>query len=165
MIDLLVYAILGAGVRALFGIYKAYQQHEFVQLDYQRLAIEVVSAVFFGLFTVSLLLDLGFLSQKIGPKTVSLIAGLFGADLMNVLAKRVGVSKGFSFAVQRLPAYKGLNVRQRRALEYALSGGISNDEYQRLNRVTNAVAQRDLTSLAKKGFLRKTGSGRGTRYV
>ena len=165
MFDLIFYAILGAGVRALFGIYKAYQENEFVQLDYQRLTIEVVSAVFFGLFTVSLLSDMGFLSEKVGPKTVALIAGLFGADLMNVLAKRVGVSKGFSFAVQRLPAYKGLNVRQRRALQYALSGGISNDEYQRLNKVRDAIAQRDLSGLAKRGFLKKAGSGRGTRYV
>ena len=61
-----------------------------------------------------------------------------------------------------------LNLRSRQtdaALKYAITHPkLTRPEYERIAHVPRATANRDLTELVKRGFLRKKGSARGTWY-
>jgi Fic family protein len=65
----------------------------------------------------------------------------------------------------------GLNARQQKALNALLDagpggfiGGMTNKKYARLNHVSPATAQRDLSDLTTRGVLRAFGGGRSVRY-
>lgn len=64
-----------------------------------------------------------------------------------------------------------LNARREKALLRVLSegpggfaGGLSSAKYQSITRASPATAGRDLAELVELGALRKTGTGKGTRY-
>ena len=64
-----------------------------------------------------------------------------------------------------------MNERQKKAVQKLLDagpdgfeGGMSAEKYVNLTGTSKATATRDLTDLADRGVLRKTGQGRGTRY-
>jgi Fic family protein len=68
-------------------------------------------------------------------------------------------------------AHPDLSAAQRKALNKLLdagpegfAGGLSTEKYVNLTRVSRATAWRDLTQLAQRGLLARTGQGRGTRY-
>ncbi len=159
---LIVYTLGGAAVRALFGIYCAWKNQGWIRIDYRRLAIEFVAAAFFG-YISSWLLS-GFF-KGFGVTAWAFVGGLGGADLLNILAKHIGITKGFQIAVEKVPAYDGLNFRQQKALQYAMGNGIANSQYREMNKVSDPTAQRELSALVRKGFLKQTGKGKGTRYV
>ena len=53
----------------------------------------------------------------------------------------------------------------QKALEYMdKNGKITNDDYQKLNRVSDATASRDLRKLVNMGVVQKIGSGKKTYY-
>ncbi|MDO8660703.1 MAG: hypothetical protein Q7K43_02340 [Candidatus Woesearchaeota archaeon] len=162
----IVFAALGGSVlRVLFGVYKVYAKGVLGSIDVKRILIEFVSALVFGVPVAFVLLDIGVLKVN-GVLGVAFLAGLFGPDLMNVLARKVGVSNAFSFNVSSSGSSNfGLLPAQRKALDLASSGGITNDDYQKIAKVSDATASRQLNVLVKKGLVRKTGTGKGTRYV
>lgn len=64
-----------------------------------------------------------------------------------------------------------LNQRQRKAVQRLLDaepagfqGGLRTEKYINLTGASKATATRDLTDLAERGVLSKTGQGKGTRY-
>ena len=64
-----------------------------------------------------------------------------------------------------------MNERQKKSMQKLLDagpdgfeGGMSAEKYGNLTGASKATATRDLTDLALRGVLRKTGQGRGTRY-
>jgi len=61
---------------------------------------------------------------------------------------------------------KGLNDRQKKALEYALQEGfITNKIYREINEVSNKTASLELKFLMEKGLLKVYEKGRATKYV
>jgi len=61
----------------------------------------------------------------------------------------------------------GLNERQIEALRLMVNEGreLSNAEYRRLFSVSQRTATRDLTGLLQTGWVRQTGTRKGTRYI
>ena len=165
MFQVVLAALGGSVLRVLFGLYKVYAKGMLYSIDVKRIIIEFVSALLFGVPVAFVLLDIGVLKVN-GVLGVAFLAGLFGPELMNVLARKVGVSNGFSFNVSSSGASGfGLLPAQRKALDLAASGGITNDEYQKIAKVSDATASRQLNDLVKKGLVRSVGRGKGTRYV
>lgn len=69
-------------------------------------------------------------------------------------------------------AHPGLTASQRKALARLLeagpegfAGGMSTEKYVNLTGVSRATAYRELTELAERGLVARTGQGRGTRYA
>lgn len=164
--ELLVFAVLGGMVRSLFGLYKAYITQGYVRIDWPRIIIEAVGASFFGTIGVFLLSSIGYVKPwGDGSLAVAFMSGLFGADMLNILAKRIGISRGLQVAVQRIPLCKSLNSRQQKALTYALAMGIRPADYARMNNTTELIACKELDSLVRKGLLRKQGKGNSVKYT
>jgi ATP-dependent DNA helicase RecG len=62
-------------------------------------------------------------------------------------------------------ALKGLNNRQKKALEHVKNeGSINRQEYMRLNKISHTVAHRELKALVGKGLLQKKGAGKYIKY-
>ena len=66
----------------------------------------------------------------------------------------------------------GVNHSQRKVLNKlydsqpdGFSNGLSTELYARIGKVSRATAYRELSALTAAGLLRRTGEGRGTRYV
>jgi len=61
----------------------------------------------------------------------------------------------------------GLNERQIEALRLMVNEGqeITNSLYQKLFGVSRRTATRDLAKLVETGWVRQTGTGKGTRYM
>jgi len=61
----------------------------------------------------------------------------------------------------------GLNERQVEALRLMVNEGreLTNSLYQKLFGVSRRTAIRDLARLVETGWVRQTGTGKGTRYI
>jgi ATP-dependent DNA helicase RecG len=59
-----------------------------------------------------------------------------------------------------------MNLRQKRALEYALKEGfLTNKLYREINKVSDETARKELLELVEEGLLRMVGRGRGIKYL
>jgi ATP-dependent DNA helicase RecG len=59
-----------------------------------------------------------------------------------------------------------MNLRQKRALEYALKEGfLTNKLYREINKVSDETARKELLELVEEGLLRMVGKGRGIKYL
>lgn len=97
----------------------------------------------------------------------------FFAELVLAAQRRTQVRIEFVLAKTRLfERLRGrLNARQEEALARVLAegpggfvGGLSSAKYQAITRASPATAGRDLVELVALQALRKTGTGKGTRY-
>jgi hypothetical protein len=158
------YSAFGAVTRALFGIYKAYTTIVMFRIDLKRVAIEIVASIFFGTFSSILLQEIG--GFKVGMNVAALIAGFFGADLIDLISKKIGLTKSLEVKVtEQQIAQAGLNERQIAALGYLKTHKtITNEIYQKINQTNHDTAKRDLAQLVKLGKIRKVGTGKKTRY-
>ena len=161
----LLYSLLGALTRGLFGIYKVYKKRPVAKLKFNMLIVEVVASVFFGMFSAMLLQELGWL--KVSTEVIALLSGFFGADLIGLVSKKVGLSKGIQVIItEEQMDMLGLNERQKKALQYIYKyGSITNDVYQELTKTTHSSAKRDLKKLVKAEKIKKRGIQRGTYYT
>lgn len=73
---------------------------------------------------------------------------------------------------QATALHAGMSASQRKALARLMeaepdgfAGGMSTEKYVNLTGVSRATAYRELTELAERGLLARTGQGRGTRYA
>jgi Fic family protein len=73
---------------------------------------------------------------------------------------------------QAATLHAGMSASQRKVLARLLeaepegfAGGMSTEKYVNLTGVSRATAYRELTELAERGLLARTGQGRGTRYA
>ena len=158
------YSSFGAGARTVFGIYRAYSSYMNFKLSWQRVAIEILASMFFGIFGAMLLNELGV--WKIGINIAAILAGFFGADVITLLTKKFGLSKGIEVRVVEQVEYPDLNLKQQKAMEYLKKNGrITNSIYQKMNQVTRSSAMWDLRVLSDKNLVKKNGSGRGAYYI
>ncbi|MEM5773194.1 MAG: hypothetical protein QXL86_03160 [Candidatus Aenigmatarchaeota archaeon] len=97
----------------------------------------------------------------------ALIAGFFGADIVSLITKKFGSTKGLELKVaEQQVALSEFNQRQIAALEYLKNHKkITNSMYQKLNQTTNNIAKKDLAQLVKKGKLKRFGKGKATYYT
>ncbi len=89
--QLIIGTLAGAGFRVLLGIRKAYFDDK-LEIDWKRVAIEMISSILFGGFAVYVLISMGYAKFEASPG-VAAVGGLFGADLLNVLSRRIGAKK------------------------------------------------------------------------
>jgi hypothetical protein len=159
-----IFSIFGAITRAMLGIYKGYTTIPMFKVDWKRVAVEITASVFFGTFGVYLLSKIDAL--KFGLDAISLVAGFLGADLMSLITKRVGLTKGLQIVVsEQQLALAEFNDRQIAALEFLREHDrITNKMYQKLNDVSANIAQKDLAHLVKKRKLKKFGRGKAIYY-
>lgn len=159
------FASLGAVVRSVLGVYKVYTAYPEFVLEKRRIGFEILASVLFGTFAVFLLRELGLFS--FGLNVAALVAGLLGADLINLITKRLGLTKSLQVVVSRQQmGLADLNEREIKALEYAKSNGkVTNRTYQKINETTRDVARRELNQLVKTGRLLRSGDYKKTHYV
>jgi hypothetical protein len=163
MIEILMFAIVGAIVRIVFGIYHAYSNYESIMLSWKRLLVEFIASICFGLFCAMILNELGF--WKIGVNITAMVSGLLGANLINTVARKFGVSKLTVNVVEKVE-YPDLNIAQQRAIDYLkLNKKITTKIYRKINDVSKGAANWDLAQLVQKGYLKKFGKGKATYYV
>jgi len=158
------YSSFGAGARTVFGIYRAYSNYMSFKLSWQRVAIEILASMFFGIFGAMLLNELGV--WNFGINIVTILAGFFGADVVTILTKKFGLSKGIEVRVVEQVEYPDLNLKQQKAMEYLKKNGrITNEIYQKMNQVSRRSSIWDLRVLVDKKLIKKNGSGRGAYYI
>lgn len=169
MIDLILtilpYAMLGSGVRVIWGVYKAYTSFLSVDLKLARVVVEFLASVMFGIFGGVILSAVGIFT--IGASLGTLVSSLLGANVIDLIAKKFGWSKKMEVVVsdQQL-SFADLNQRQVNAMQYVKSQGkITNRIYQKINKTTRDVAKYELASLVKKGRLKKVGRTKDISYV
>lgn len=165
---IIVYAAIGALVRALFGIYKAYKTTvklgEF-RINWRRILFEVCVSIIIGTFGVVLIngmnMDFGF-----ALKITAMIGGLLGADVLTYITKKFGITKELDIRVtDEEVALAAFNPRQINALVYFRSHkSITNSIYQRLNHTTHSIAAKDLAQMVRMKKLKKSGTGKSTYY-
>jgi len=87
----ILYSIVGAVVRALFGIYKAYMSLAHFKLNLKRIGVEIVASIVFGTFATVILQEI--VRIDLSPMATAMLSGFLGADMLNLLLKRYGISK------------------------------------------------------------------------
>lgn len=158
------FAAFGAMARTLFGIYRAYNTMPVFAVEKRRVGFEILASIFFGIFSVLILREIGLF--QFGLNIAALVAGFLGADLTNLISKKLGLTKSLQVVVSRQQMENAdLNERQVKAIGYVKAKGrITNKEYQRINQIARDSAKRELNSLVKRGKLQKAGYNKTTYY-
>jgi len=152
-------------MRVLWGVYKAEESFLNLQLSGKRLVFEFLVSTLFGIFGGGLLTDLGIMKVGIGLGT--LVSSLLGANVVDIIAKKFGLSKKMEVIVsdQQL-GFTEFNPREMNALEYVkIRGKITNQNYQEINRTTRDIARYELNTLVSRKKLKQIGKNRGACYV
>ena len=159
------FATFGAVVRTLLGIYKAYNTFPEFTVNWKRISFEIIASIFFGTFGIIMLNELHVFT--FGLTIAAAIAGLLGADTINLITKKLGLTKGLQVIVSEQQMVNAdLNDREVRAIDYvSRAGKINNSVYQKINFTSHDVAKKELQKLVNKGRLKKVGNNRRTHYV
>ncbi|MEK6960168.1 MAG: hypothetical protein AABX47_03280 [Nanoarchaeota archaeon] len=164
LLELSICAVFGAVIGAAYSMWLAYDAQGVVRPDWRRLAVSVICSALFGGFAAALLAEFNIVSMGkiLGAEGVAILGGVLGPHLMDKIPKSFGLD-GFRRSFDRIPY--DLNERQRKALDYARTlGAMGNDDYQKLNSVSDSTAERELSLLCKKGFLKRSGKTKGIKY-
>ena len=127
--------------------------------------MEFVVDMLFGTFGGVFLTQLGIF--KLGVSMGSLVSSLMGANVVDLVAKKFGVTGKMNIVLsdQQLK-FPSFNMKEINAIEFARKEGmITNDIYERINQTTHDVAKYELAALVHKGMLKKVGRGRGIYYT
>jgi len=159
-----VFSVFGAIGRALLGIYKGYTEIPMFEIDRKRIAVEVMASVFFGTFGAYILSRINLFPFPFD--VVALLAGFFGADIISLATKKLGLTGGLHIVVsEQQVALAEFNNRQIACLMYLKNHDrITNRMYQRLNDVSIDAAQKNLRQLVRKGKLKRYGKAKATYY-
>lgn len=160
----IVYSLIGSLARTFLGMYKAYTSTIDFRINIRRVLVEVCASFLLGTFGVVIVNGIGMFNFEL--KLAAMIAGFLGADIVNIVSKKIGLTKGFDIRLTDEQVALGeFNRRQITALKYIKTHKrITRYIYQRLNQTTSYTANRDLSQLVVKGMLRKLGKGRTTYY-
>lgn len=164
-----VYSSFGALTRTMFGIYKAFRDASplttHIKLHRKRILVEIGASMFFGTFSALVLAELGAFDYS--QVLAAVLGGFLGADLVGLITKKVGLTKGMQVIVTKEQMdLLGLNPRQQKALRYLQQHGtLTNDIYQELTHASHRSATNDLNGLLRKKKLERHGKTRGTYYT
>jgi F0F1-type ATP synthase assembly protein I len=163
---LLLYALAGSFVRLFYSMYKAYAAMPHGSLSPERIGMELLAGVVFGMVGGMLLDSMGVLKLGVGMGT--LLCAVLGPNAVDMVAKKFGWSKKLEAAILSDDQIENpdMNVRQINGLQYAAHAKkLTNSEYQKLNNVTRGAAKWDLAEMVQKGRLKLVGSTKGAYYV
>lgn len=159
-----LYPLFGALMRTIFGVYRAYANFEKFTISWPHVAVEILASMSFGIFGGMILNEIGV--WKFGINIVQVLAGFFGADIVSILTKKFGLTKGIEVHVVEGVEFPDLNFRQQRAIEFIKKNGdITNSEYQKINFVSRDSARWDLGVMAARKILKKEGNGKSSYYI
>lgn len=166
----LVYAAIGALMRALFGLYKAYNNTVDIRrfsFNWRRVILEVCVSIILGTFGVIVITEGGGMGLTFGFRALALIGGLFGPDILTFITKKVGITKAFDIKfTDEQVLLADLNSRQINAMRYIRDNGkITTSIYQKINQTSAVTAKRDLSQLVMKEKVKRMGRGKSTYYV
>jgi len=159
------YILLGSLLRIVWGMYKTFSSFLDIQLSWKRIVMEFVVDMLFGTFGGVFLSQLGIF--KLGISLGSLVSSLLGANVVDIVAKKFGVSGKMNIVLsdQQLK-FPSLNMKEINAIEFVRrEGKITNDIYEKINQTNHDVAKYELAALVHKGVLKKAGNGRGIYYT
>jgi uncharacterized membrane-anchored protein YitT (DUF2179 family) len=164
-IEVMPYIVLGASIRIVWGMYRAFNSFLSLHLSWRRLLAEFMVSVLFGMFGGVALSQLGIFS--LGISLGSMVSSLLGANVVDLIAKKFGFSKKMEVIVSdEQLGFTEFNQRQINAMTYVRAQGkITNKIYQRINNTTRDVARHELDSLVSKGKLKRIGKSKGAYYV
>jgi len=161
----ILFSTIGASTRALFGLYKIYKRDRINRVAMESFLLEIFASMFFGTFASLILQEIGWLN--LSKETMSLIAGFFGADLISIVSRKIGLKSNVNVRMsEEAFLYPELTDRQVRGIEYIKKNGrITNDIYQRMNGISHGSSARDLKIMCEMGMIKRKGNNRGTHYV
>lgn len=165
----LVYASIGALARAMFGLFKAYNStvdiHYFT-FNWRRVCLEICVSVILGTVGIIIISEAGWSPPLLGLKSLALLGGLLGPDILKFITKKMGMTKAFDIRfTDEQVLLAEFNPRQVAALKYLRDNKmITSSIYQELNQTSSITAKRDLTQLARKKKVKRVGSARATYY-
>jgi len=164
--QILFFGFAGGALRVLIGYSKAYGILGYVKFNIRRAMLTLVVS----------LISSAAAPLLIGSDSISVafIAGFAGTDLLEALAKGLMKLKtGFStgFAKNRYSEFgdglsdSKISKHYQKALQYIdKNNKITNDDYQKLNRVAHSTATRDLKKMISLDMIQKVGTGSKTYY-
>ncbi len=166
----MMYATIGALMRALFGLYKAYNNTMNIRMfsfNWRRVILEIFVSIILGTFGVVIITEAGGMGLSLGTKALALVGGLFGPDIMTFITKKIGITKAFDIRfTDEQVLLADLNPRQINAMRYLRDNvKITTSIYQKINQTTAVTAKRDLSQLVRKGKVKRMGRGKSTYYV
>lgn len=165
----LIYASVGALARAVFGLFKAYDStvdiHHFT-FNWRRVLLEIFVSVFLGTIGIIIISEAGWSPPLLGIKSLALLGGLLGPDILKFITKKIGITKAFDIRfTDEQVLLAEFNPRQIAAIRYLKENGmINNSIYQELNQTSDVTSKRDLTQLVRKKKVKKFGRGKATYY-
>jgi uncharacterized membrane protein YsdA (DUF1294 family) len=165
MLVVVLFAVCGALMRVIYGIYKAYASYLDIKVSKKRLAIEFVMSVWFGFVGGAFLTESKVITLGINLGTF--VSSVLGANVVDLIVKKFGFSKKMEVIVSdqqlRFPEF---NSREINAIGFVKKEGkITNKIYERINSASRDVARHELGSLANKKMLKRVGKNKGTYYV
>lgn len=166
MIDELIflsYAMFGAFIRAAYGVYRAYSNYEKFELSWRRIFAEFFFSMAFGLFGAMVLNGMGMF--KFASNIMAILAGLGGANLIDFIAKKLGLGSKLQVNVVEKIPYPDLNLNQQRAMEYLKREGKINAKiYKTMNETSRSCTKWELLQMIEKGYIKKVGHTKASYY-
>jgi len=159
------YILLGSILRIVWGMYKTFSSFLDIQLSWRRIVMEFVVDMLFGTFGGVFLSQLGIF--KLGVSMGSLVSSLLGANVVNLVAKKFGVTGKMNIVLsdQQLK-FPSFNMKEINAIDFVRrEGRITNDIYERINQTTHDIARHELNSLVNKGIFKMIGKKKGAYYA
>ena len=162
---ILPYVLLGSVLRIVWGMYKTFSSFLDVHLSWKRIVMEFVVDMLFGTFGGLFLTEMGVF--KLGVNMGCLVSSLLGANVVDIVAKKFGLSGKMSIVLsdQQLK-FPTFNMREINAVEFAKKEGkITNGIYEKINSTNHDTAKYELNALVHKGALKRFGNGKATYYL
>ena len=165
----LVYASIGALARTLFGLFKAYNGTVDIRqfrFNWRRVVLEICVSVILGTVGIIIISEAGWSAPLLGIKSLALLGGLLGPDILKFITKKMGVTKAFDIRfTDEQVLLAEFNPRQIEALKYIRDNKmITSSIYQKINQTSTITAKRDLSQLARKKKVKRVGRGKATHY-
>ncbi len=158
--DIVIIGLLGGAIRVIIGWLSAENNEKF---NWKKALKTIIIFMFFSFLVITVA----------GPQSLgfALLLGYGGDDAFNALYRKK-VGKGFGESILGQPGTglfssipQDLNDRQRSGYDFILKyGKITNDQYQKLNKCSDATATNDLNKMTKRQVIKRFGKGKGTYY-
>ena len=158
--DIIVIGLIGGVIRVVIGYLSAADNEKF---NWKKATKTILIFMFFSFLVITVA----------GPESLgfALLLGYGGDDAFNALYRKK-VGKGFGESILGQPGTglsasipQDLNDRQRSGYDFILKyGKITNDQYQKLNKISNSPAKRDLVQMTKRKTIKSYGKNKGIYY-
>jgi len=162
--EVLLLVLAGSLLRILVGINKSMTRG--IPLNRKRVLLTLTISMIAGLIAV-MLFDISVFENRFFIIAVA-FGGVDGIEVVYrfIVKKLFGMTSSIDYDTGTVSAlYHNLTPRQRKAVTYVRRyGRIRNDDYERINHVSDATATRDLEFLVSQGVMKRQGVRKGSYY-